>query len=327
MAIRTELGDSDLSRVADEWGLGAIRGSRGLPEGSINTLYRLDTDRGSFVLRLSEGRREDEVRFETTLVAYLNAHRYPAVALVPRLDGAPYGSVRERFACVFRWGAGEHVPPRQLTREQCLESGRLLARLHVTTEDFAGSLENRYAPKYVLPWIDALVAEGRRADRPDDPELWAAMPLIEAEAAKARALPPAHEGIVHADWFHDNVRFVGDRIATVLDFEMACRAPFVFDLATAIHANCWDDDFAPARVYAFVEGYQSERRLMPGEIRAFHAWASYSALRFTITRIRDFHRAPLAGDKLVKKDWRRFRDRLARTAALGDAGWRTLCGL
>lgn len=327
MAVRTELMQSELAEVAARWRLGAVEEARGLPQGASNTLYALHTTHGAFVLRLSEGRRADEVAFETDLLRHLTAHHYPCVRLEPTTDGAVVGLVRDRFAVVMRRAAGEHVPARRWTPEQAWEAGRELGRLHVLGEDFAGLLANRYAPPRIAGGVDALVAEARQAGRDADPELWDALPLFESERAALADLPAANEGVIHGDWFPDNLLFVGERLSTVLDFEMACRGPFVLDLATALHACCYDDDFVRVRARSFVEGYQSERRLDPYECAALQPWARFSALRFMTTRVMDFHRSGLDERRLVQKDWRRFRDRLLRTIDLGPRGFLDLCGL
>lgn len=327
MAIKTELTQADLEGVARAWGLGHLERSRGLPEGSVNTLYVLDTGSGRQVLRLSEGRSDEEITFETELLQHLGANRYPSVHLLKDGDGRLWRRVKERPAVVQGWAPGEHVAGRDLTAEQMGDAGRVLARLHLVSEGFGGTLRNRYAPAQIRAWVEELEAESRRPDRADDPELWAAMPLLARESAALASLPHATEGIIHADWFPDNVRYIGDRVACVLDFEMACNGPYVLDLAIAMHACCWDGEFRAPLVRALFDGYQAERRLSTSERQALWAWSRFSALRFTTTRIRDFHRVQLGADRLLKKDWRRFRDRLAQTVALGPEGLARLCGL
>lgn len=323
MAIKTVLESAHVEAASAEWGLGRVQSFRGLPEGSINTLYVLDTDRGTHVLRLSEGRTRPEVDFETALLAHLEAERFPAVRLVHRQDGALYGMVRERHACVFVWASGEHYAPSRLTHDQGLELGRVLARLHLATETFDGSLPNRYAPRQIQTWVSELLALPA-----PDASLAAALPFIAQESARLDTLSPTAEGIIHADLFPDNVKWIGDRISSVLDFEMACRGPYVLDLATCLLAFGWEENgFSVARLRSIVEGYLSERRLSEPERAAFWHWTRFAALRFTVTRIRDFHLSPLDDDQLVKKDWRRFNARLERVVALGDAGWRELCSL
>ncbi len=39
-----------------------------------------------------------------------------------------------------------------------------------------------------------------------------------------------------------------------------------------------------------------------------------------------YHRAGLGADRLVKKDWRRYRDRLAALVDMGEPGFRRLVG-
>src|SRR5690606_11909936 len=131
----------------------------------------------------------------------------------------------------------------------------------VLTEDFAGDLPNRNGPDAVAGWVETIAA--RAAGRAGDTELLEFVPVLREEAARLEALPAAAEGVIHADWFPDNVKFAGTRVSSVLDFEMACRAPYVLDLGIAIDANCFGEDgrFDVPRVRAFVEGYGQERTL------------------------------------------------------------------
>jgi homoserine kinase type II len=215
------------------------------------------------------------------------------------------------------------VPKRSWAPAQAADAGRLLARLHVLTEAFNKTLANRYSPAVVAGWVRNLADE---SERRDDPEVWEALPFFQAEADALSALPSTAEGIIHSDYFPDNLLFVGDRVTTVLDFEMACRGTYVLDLATAVNACCYDDDFVPERVRALVDGYRREREPSPSEWEALHAWARFSALRFACSRVLDFHRSDLGSDRLRKKDWRRFRDRLRRIVDLGPAGLLALYG-
>lgn len=323
MAIHTELSASDLDAVCDAWGLGKLLSFRGLPEGSVNTLYAIETASGRQVVRLSEGRKKPEIEFETTLLRHLHAERFPAVELLPRVDGKAYGVVRERFACVFTWAAGYHLAPEDMTREQALELGRVLGRMHTVAESLPVSLPNRYSPAQIQEWIEDLAR-----DSADDAAVAEVLPWLQRESRLLQTLPTAREGIIHADVFPDNIKWVGDRISSVLDFEMACHGPYVLDLASCLHSFCWDGDtFVTSSLRAILEGYVSQKALSASDRTAFFAWARFSALRFTVSRIRDFHLSTLEGDKLLKKDWRRFKARLDALQQMGADGWLQACGL
>lgn len=322
MGIRTELSTEELELAASSWALGKLKGSRGIPEGSVNTLYLLETKRGKFVLRLSEGRSFPEVDFETRLLQFLHGADFSSVRLVAQPGGKVLDTIKERYACVFHWAPGESGKAAPFTPERARESGKALARLHRLTRAFPHTLPNRYAPKVVGTWVAELVEESKRTDRAEDEELWAAIPMLKAEAEQALVLPSSLEGIIHADWFLDNLHFVGDDLSAVLDFEMACKGPYVLDLAVAIHASCWgENDFNLPQLKALMEGYLDQRQLDSSEWEAFFAWAKFAALRFTVSRIRDFHRSELSDNELKKKDWRRFRDRLSYLRDLGPQAW------
>ena len=97
------------------------------------------------------------------------------------------------------------------------------------------------------------------------------------------------KGIIHGDLFLDNVLFRGDKVITVLDFEAASRGKFVFDLATAVNALCvHDGSYHLDRFEALIGGYESLRPLSLAEWDAFPNELRLSALRFTVTRLRDF---------------------------------------
>jgi homoserine kinase type II len=72
----------------------------------------------------------------------------------------------------------------------------------------------------------------------------------------------------------------GDKILAVLDFEAACRGKFVYDLATAVNAFCFDgENYQLKRFEALIAGYESLRALSLAEWDAFPNELRFSALR------------------------------------------------
>jgi homoserine kinase type II len=137
----------------------------------------------------------------------------------------------------------------------------------------------------------------------------------------------APRGLCHGDLFIDNVLWVGERVSYVLDWEMACIAPFAYDLAVAIDAWCFTDRHDPARVRALLEGYRSKHRLDAGTVEALPAWARWAALRFAVSRLHATLGPALGPERVVRKDWRRYRDRLTALRGLGAGGYLELLGL
>jgi homoserine kinase type II len=105
---------------------------------------------------------------------------------------------------------------------------------------------------------------------------------------------------------------------------MACTETFAYDVGVALSAWCYREGYDGARAAALLEGYRARRKVEPETLEALYPWARFAALRFAASRIHGYHRAALGPDRLVKKDWRRYRDRLAALEAMGEAGFRAL---
>jgi homoserine kinase type II len=97
-------------------------------------------------------------------------------------------------------------------------------------------------------------------------------------------------GIVHADWFPDNVFFREGRFAGAIDFYFAANDQFAYDLAVALNAWCFEPDgsFNITTARALVSGYQRRRRLEPAEKAALPVLARGAAMRFFLTRLADW---------------------------------------
>lgn len=301
---------------------GAFRAAEGVPEGSIHTTYRIHADRGVFYLRLTEGLEADDVAFELALLDHLAARSFPSPRPLHPAEGPFPGRLAGRPAVLFAGIPG--APAATIGADHAAAVGEGLARLHRASDGFERRRPNPYGPDIVGPWLDALGAHGALP-----PEVEAALPALaaalDASAGFAAALPPEAVGVVHADLFVDNVLWEGGRLSGFLDFEMACTAPRVLDLAVALLVWCWDGAaLDPVRSRALLGGYRAVRPLGPEEVAALHDAARFAAVRYAVTRVRDFLLSDLPPDRLVRKDWRRFRDRLTFLEAVGPAGLRAL---
>jgi len=129
------------------------------------------------------------------------------------------------------------------------------------------------------------------------------------------------KGIIHGDLFLDNIMFRGEKVVGVLDFEAASRGKYIFDLATAVNALCYDGErYDLKRFEVLIGGYESLRTLSLAEWDAFPNELRFSALRFTVTRLRDFFLNPAPEQNRVDKDFREFYERLRILRRERDGG-------
>jgi homoserine kinase type II len=77
MAVYTELHRSFLEQLSDDYNLGRILNATGIPHGSVNSNYLIETARGRYLLRVDEVKTEGEVKREIDLLAFLRKHSFP----------------------------------------------------------------------------------------------------------------------------------------------------------------------------------------------------------------------------------------------------------
>ncbi len=217
--------------------------------GFDKTTYRVDTAESSYVLQFYD-RKPEAAECSLPFVAWIAARGYPT----PRPRWIRTGGPRP--AAVFPFVEGMH--PDSATTALAEQMGSTLALLHRLAREYAGP----------LPVIDrlqvirdaAIEAERRAALRPwaDVAREW----LRVHEEPWRRALEVLPAGPVHHDFHTDNVLVAGGNLASVLDFDEVQTAPFVIDIARALHyfAEEAEDLRLPrALVVAFLRGYESIR--------------------------------------------------------------------
>lgn len=281
MAVFTPVEAAEAEPFIRRFGAGALRRLTPIVEGIQNTNYRVETDKGRYVLTLFEERTETaSLPFCLDLTDHLAAQGLPTARTLRDSDGANLGHLNARPAALLEWldGAWKREP----SSADLSEAGAMLARLHLAGADFEGRRDNPVGPAARRALFDACA---RAAEGPHRALLERCAPWVEADPG--RALP---QGAIHADYFPDNVLFDGDAVSGVIDFYYACTDAPAYDLAIALSAWGFDADGAArtSALSAFQSGYEAVRPLNPAERAALPDLGAVAAVRFTLTRLHDW---------------------------------------
>jgi homoserine kinase type II len=320
MAVYTVLGPEEIAAALAEFGLPAPDRVVPEPKGYVNTNHHVWAGGRRYFLRLAEASGDSDPPFEAEVEAFLRKARFPLPRLLRTRSGAPSVSVRGKDALLYAYAPGEELSPSAVTPERCRRVGEVLGRLHDLAQGFVSGRPNPFGPARVSGWI----ATAR--EDPADAGVSAALPLLEEEAARAARLPGAPRGLVHGDLFVDNVLWIGDRVSAVLDWEMSCADAFAYDLGVALSAWCWEDGWERARAAALVAGYRARCRMERQTADALFPFARFAALRFAASRLHALRAPDLGRDRMPRKDWRPYRDRLLALRDMGEEGFRAMVG-
>ena len=297
MAVYTDIDERELADFLARYPVGELLSYRGIAEGVENSNFLIHASDAPYILTLFERRvAEADLPFFLGLKKHLAANGFDCPQPIETGDGAMLGRLAERPAALVSFLEGVWL--RRPTPAHCREAGAALARLHLAGRDFALSRPNALGPNAWAPLYDAA--------GPDAPNVAEGLAetveasLTEIERDWPTGLPT---GVIHADYFTDNVFFLHDRVSGVIDFYFACNDALAYDVAIALLAWCHERDgmFNATKGRAFLAGYESVRRLEADEAEALPVLARGAALRFMLTRLYDWLHVPNDG-LVVKKD-------------------------
>lgn len=206
--------------------------------GYVNETAIVRTTRGRYVMRRNHRRfTEPLLRYRHAVMSWLYEHQVPVPALVAARDGSTLLQFNQRFYEVHTYIESEPYDPCQ--PEQRASIGAVLARYHEAIRGFPTPLPQN-EPRY-NPWsVDALITQLIERDVMGDLQdllAWyssrAAQLRSELSDTVYRSLPHL---IIHGDIHSDNLRFYGNQVAALLDFDQISWDARLVDLADALVA-------------------------------------------------------------------------------------------
>jgi homoserine kinase type II len=280
--------------------------------GYVNKSFAIDVMKSGvihryFLRQYKRGIKLEELIFEHTMIDHLVAKKFPPVARVQRTRTGksyvekPAGESGEGpvFYAIFDYLAGEDrytwVDPK-CTEAEVRRSAEILAQFHSAMSDFVHAGQ-RAEPEILtlLPTIPQVAAKCHAQSKHTlfDAYLAENLSLIESEVAQTGSLLGSISSemprvIIHCDYHPGNLKFLGEEVVGVFDFDWSkidyrC---FDFGLAAFYIFTSWeassDGNLHLKPLGFFLEAYQKEctklgcisplteeeLRLLPAMIRA-----------------------------------------------------------
>ena len=315
MSVFTNVSEADARKFLEHYSLGDLERLEGIAQGVENTNYFLTTTTGEYVLTLFEHIPSADIPFYVGLMDHLAHHEVTCpepmrmdddeATMIGHLNGKP-------AIIVSRLDGAPEPRPDQRT---CHDAGRILASVHVAAVDYDASLDNSRG----TAWREAFARE----IAPRIPREQAA--LIDAEnryqAGQDDSVLP--QGIIHGDYFHDNVLWDDEGDGGVIDFYFACDDALLYDVAIAVNDWCVNADATldHRRAHSFIEGYSTLRPLEQFERELWPVMLRRAALRTWLGRL-GYNYFPRDSHMTIPKDHefsrRLLEHHIAHARALAD---------
>jgi homoserine kinase type II len=308
MAVYTPVSETQMKAFLSAYDLGTLRFFSGIEQGVSNTNYHVTTTKGRYILTLFEAHRvrEKDIPAFLAYASHLEAGGVICPHTLERKDGTTLSPLCDLPAALFSYLEGEGQTPGSLTPKKCYEAGLTLAKMHLAAAAMKTMPPNHFGIERWERWLTLI---GIKMDS-IEPGLF---DLVSGELATLKAAWPKDlpAGAIHADFFPDNVFFIGETVSGVIDFHFVCKDTFVYDLAIAANAWAFDDknDFVLERLQSLLAGYQSVRPLSKEESVALPLLLRAAALRFLLSRIEEKMKWK-SGDFMIPHDPLVFAKRL-----------------
>jgi homoserine kinase type II len=313
MAVYTDISDDELAGLLADYDLGAATGFKGIAEGIENSNFLLETETGRYFLTVYEKRVDPgDLPFFLGLMQWLARHGFPCATPIADREGNLLKTLRGKPCALVSYLTGLSV--RRPSVAHCREAGMSLAWLHQAGEGFPMTRSNDLGQAAWAPFFSKLKHQADALK----PGLADVIDGDLAQLAKSwpRALP---SGVIHADYFPDNVFFQAGKFIAAFDFYFACTDAYAYDIAVALNAWCFEPDgsFNITAARQLVAGYESRRPLSEAERAALPILAHGAAMRFFLTRLHDWRATP-AGALVKPKNPLEYERKLAVHRASPD---------
>jgi len=313
MAVYTDISDEELAGLLADFDLGNALSLKGVAEGVENSNFLLETEAGRYFLTVYERRvRPEDLPFFLELLRWIAGRGFPSATPIPDREGRLLKEVRGKPCAIVSFLSGLAV--RRPTAAHCREAGAGLALLHLAAEGFPLKRANDLGQ---AAWAPMFAGLGQAAE--DLKPGLAKTISSDLELLAARWPKNLPEGVIHADFFPDNVFFTNGKFAGAIDFYFACVDAFAYDIAVALNAWCFEPDgsFNITSARQLVAGYESHRKLSDLERSALPVLAHGAAMRFFLTRLHDWGATP-EGALVRPKDPLEYERKLAVHRASPD---------
>ncbi len=295
----------ELNEILSDYGLPRAGSVRQIVDRGAAALPVLDTGKGKFRVAVEPAKSEMEVKRELDFLLFLRKHGFPCEVPLADRRGRHYRDWDGGALAIYRYTEGHFIDPDRVTVAQLEDVGRVLAELHLIGKTYKKGIDNRFG----LERVSEVYGEARgklpqyfkRIIRTLDEEFEYLGHYLEAKLPK---------GIIHGRLGPDSIKFKGDKVVAVLEFEPATRGKFIFDLANVVNGLCFERGrYILKKFEALLSGYEALRSLSLAEWDAFPNELRFSAFRLTVTRLRDFFLHPEDRER-INKDFQDFYERL-----------------
>ena len=259
----------DIQLLMDKYNSGKILNISRMVGGYTNINYKVSTDKKDYLLKIHLFNKFEDIASEIKILQYLRNKGIPAANPIPDRKNRFINDLGNGNAVIYEFIDGHHPEMNLETTRQIAKAAAAINTLKVPTFFTQKNWVDIDLCKTVIKNIPAAVYI-----KPDIFEYFIEQTNY-LEKPLSVKLP---RGLVHGDLFPDNTLFTGNKLLSILDFEVICIENLLHELGTAINGFCYvDNKLSEALLHAFLNEYQKYYKLNKIEKKLLPAYVQWGA--------------------------------------------------
>ena len=301
MAFHTKLSKIEVESILLKYQLGSYVNHMGINQGIENSNYLLHTNKLKYILTIFEKRvNNNDLPFFLELMDHTRASGIVCPTSLKNKNGKRFDTIKNKSFAIFTFIEGKSL--KNWSHENCFLIGKKICDFHIANKNFKPRRKNNFG-------INQFSNLFSKIEKDIEKVLPGAKNLIKKEINFLEKRYPNNlpSGIIHADFFPDNVLFIGKKISGIIDFYFSCFDNFIYDLSIVVNAWCFPNNkFKIENYNSIIEGYQERKNMTDKEFSFLNICLRAAAMRFLLTRLSD--RIFPTSDFAQKKSPREFFD-------------------
>lgn len=279
----TKVGPKQASEILKLYALGPVRELSPLSLGISNSNYKVTTDDGDWLLKISNDKGIEALKQEQEILMYLFEKGYP-YSLCPRqtVSGDKVYQYGPYFGVLFPFIEG--IPPGP-SDQTCRDIGQALGELHslkhtAELQSLRDHNEVGFGAEEVITYLNDPAC-------PED--FKKCFKQVFPDQLETFLKQNFEKGIIHGDLYYDNTLFHHNRVCAVLDFEQSGRGEYLLDLGISMSGTCLEKGrVIHPLVDSFIQGYETVRKLSGRELEFLHDAICLGLFSIALWRIKRF---------------------------------------
>ncbi|MBT4804538.1 homoserine kinase [Candidatus Woesearchaeota archaeon] len=259
MIAKTKFSKEELNKIISGYNLGQLKSFRPFETGAVQTNILLKTSKGKFVLRYYGQRTKKYVLFEVNILHYFRDHKYPCATPIRNIHGDFIGKYNGKYFAIFNYLEGKHI--KKPNNIQYHQLGKYLAKLHNLSQGYKPDHWEVRENKDKKFCLDTAKVESKKFK--SKTEAKEKLKFLKREISKVKLPGSLPKGVCHGDWDITNLKFEGNKLTGVLDFDDSCYTHLIFDVANFIYYWAWmrEKEFNFSKARSLLRDYFKYRKL------------------------------------------------------------------